>query len=57
MFGCPIVEEASACSFSNFRILTAKQKFWVEERLEKKQVRHLVSAKYLCLKSKQIQLL
>lgn len=52
LFGCPMVEEVSSCSLSNLRILTSKQKFWVDEKVERKAVRNFVSAKYLCLKHK-----
>lgn len=52
LFGCPMVEEVSSCSLSNLRILTSKQKFWVDEKVETKAVKNFVSAKYLCLKHK-----
>ena len=52
LFGCPMVEEVNSCSLSNLRILTSKQKIWVEERVERKIVKNFLTAKYLCLKHK-----
>lgn len=54
LFECPMIEEINSCSISNLRILTSKQKFWVTERMEKQKVYSYVSAKYLCMKSKEM---
>ncbi len=52
LFGCPMVEELKSCSISNLRLLTTKQPFIVEEKLDKIASGSLISAKFICISEK-----